>query len=124
MKRILVVDDEDQVRAMLRETFERSGYEAVEATNGREALELYSENPADLVIIDIIMPQKEGIETITDLRKVYPDAKIFAISGGGRIGPEDYLSLASKCGAMRTFKKPLDRKEILLAVEQVLGKGL
>ncbi len=120
MKRILVVDDDHQGRAMLRETLVRSGYAVAEAPDGEEALKCFLTDSIDLVITDLIMPEKEGIETISDLRKVNPDVKIFAISGGGRIGPEDYLSVARKSGAIRTFRKPLDRKAILRAIKEVL----
>ncbi len=123
MKRILVVDDEYQVRKMLRQTLERSGFEVVEASDGKEALKHYHADTIDLVITDIIMPDKEGIETIIDLRKINPNVKIFAISGGGKVSPGDYLILAGRSGAMRTFTKPLDREEILVAIKEALGNN-
>jgi len=120
MARILISDDDSQVRAMLRQMLERAGYEVADARDGKEAIKLYHENPADLVITDIIMPEKEGIETIMELKRDYPNIKIFAISGGGRVGPENYLKLAEKIGALRTFTKPFDRQELLAAVKQAL----
>ena len=94
MKRILVVDDEDEIRMMLRQILEMEGYEVSDAANGRMAVNLFRNDPTDLIITDIIMPEKDGIETITELRRDYPDVKIIAITGGGRIGSENHLSNA------------------------------
>ena len=123
MARILTVDDDVQVRAMLRQMLERAGYEVVEAPNGEVALELLRQKQADLVITDLIMPGKEGIETIIELRRDYPDVKVIAVCGGTRAGAEDYLHAARLLGAHRTFVKPLDRKEIIQAIEELLGKN-
>ena len=91
MALILIIDDDDQIRRVLRKTLERDGYDVADAPNGKEGIRLYRENPADLVITDIIMPEKEGIETIRELRRDFPEVKIIAISGGGRIGPDSYF---------------------------------
>jgi DNA-binding response OmpR family regulator len=120
MARILVVDDDDQVRTMLRITLEREGYEVEEAPDGQVAISLYHQQAVDLVITDIVMPEKEGIETIMELRRSNPDVKIIAISGGGRVNPEDYLRWAGKFGAQRSFTKPVDRVELLAAVCELL----
>ncbi|MBU0730827.1 MAG: response regulator [Proteobacteria bacterium] len=122
MARILIADDDVQVRTMLREMLERAGYEVDEAADGAKAMKLFRENPYDLVITDIIMPEKEGIETIMELRRDYPNLTIFAISGGGRVGPDNYLKLAQKIGARKTFTKPFDRTELLGAVAEALKK--
>ena len=121
MARILIIDDEPQLLDMLGQTFEREGYDIVKASNGKEGIKLYRENPVDLIITDIIMPEKEGIETIFELRKDFPDLKIIAISGGGRIEPEEYLDIAKKIGAQRTFAKPVAREDLLNAVRELLG---
>ena len=121
MPLILVIDDDDQVRGMLREMLGRAGYEVADAPNGKEGIRLYRQNPADLVITEIIMPEKEGIETIMDLRREFPGVKIIAMSGGGSIGPEDYLYMARRLGANRTFAKPLERDELLKAVGELIG---
>lgn len=123
MFRILVVDDDEGVRHYLRELLERSGYEVVEAVNGAKALSLYKANPTDLVITNILMPEKEGLETIRELRRGFPGVKIIAISGGGQIGPSDYLAVAQRLGAARTFSKPFDQKKLLGAVEELLNAG-
>jgi YesN/AraC family two-component response regulator len=121
MASILIIDDDAQILKMLRQILERESYDVTEASNGKEGLRLYRENPADLVITDIIMPEKEGIEIIIELKRDYPDVKIIAISGGGRINPEDYLNIAKKLGAHRIFAKPVERKELLNAVRELLG---
>ncbi len=120
MTRILVIDDEDQVRSMLRQMLEREGYEVLEAPNGKVGIDLCRQEPSDLVITDIIMPDKEGIETILDLRRDFPDVRIIAISGGGRIRPENHLHLAAAAGVLRTLAKPFTRQEILQAVAELV----
>jgi len=101
--------------------FEREGYEVVDAPDGKVAMRLHQEEPADLVITDLIMPEKEGIETIMELRQTSPDVKIIAISGGGRIEPETHLKVAKGLGAMRTFTKPIEPKELLSSVRELLA---
>jgi len=120
--RILVIDDEEEVRDILKQMLELEGYEVITAKDGNEGIKLFKQNPADLVITDIIMPDKEGIETIIELRREFPDVKIISISGGGRIGPHDYLAMAKKLGAERSFTKPFERKKILQAIEELLDQ--
>jgi len=86
VQRILVIDDESQLRAMLKKFLEMEGYEVITASNGKEGLHLFSEDPADLVITDLIMPDKEGIETIKELKASNPKTKVIAMSGGGKGG--------------------------------------
>ncbi len=124
MATILLVDDDDQVRDMLRKVFEREGYSVVEAANGVEATSFYDPDTIDLVVTDIVMPEKEGLETIREIRQVNPEAKIIAISGGGRIKPKDYLDWANRIGVDYTFTKPLGRKEILEAVSELLNQAV
>ncbi len=107
---------------MLRLTLERLGYEVDEAENGVVACRKFRESPFDLTITDIVMPEKEGIGTIIDLRREFPDAKIIAISGGARGGPDIYLDSAERFGAARTFTKPVDPQELLRAVRELLGE--
>ena len=106
---------------MLRQTLEREGYDVVVASNGRVGIKIYREDPADLIITDMVMPEKEGIETIMELKKDFPDVKIIAISGGGRSKPESHLNLAKQLGAKRVFPKPIDREELLNAIRELLG---
>jgi len=124
MKRILVIDDDVQVRQMLRQMLEREGYEVVDAPDGKEGIRLYRDEPADLIITDIIMPEKEGIGTIFELRRDFPDVKIIAISGGGRlVNKNDCLDLCRAKG-IPAFSKPFDRKELLEAIQKLLANAL
>jgi DNA-binding response OmpR family regulator len=120
MARILIIDDDEQVLDMLYESLTREGYDVLRASNGEQGLRLYRQEPVDLIITDIIMPEKEGIETIIELRKDFPDVKIIAMSGGGRIGTKDYLHLAKIFGVQRTFKKPVAREQLLDAIKALL----
>lgn len=120
MARILVIDDDDRVLAVLHQTLEREGYDVVRASDGKEGVKLYREQPTDLIITDIVMPEKEGIETIMELKQDFPEARIIAISGGGRISAEEYLLLAEKLGAARTLPKPIERQDLLRTVRELL----
>ncbi|NPA36570.1 MAG: response regulator [Chlorobi bacterium] len=119
-KKILIIDDEPEITRMLKRLFERAGFKVQSASNGEDAMFMIAENNFDLVVTDIIMPKKEGIETITSIKKDFPDIKIIAMSGGGRYSPEGYLKSAKMLGADKIFKKPFDHKEILLTVERML----
>ena len=121
--RILVIDDDDQMRVLLRQVMEWAGYEVTEAEDGREGMHKQRRQPADLVITDLIMPEQEGMETIRLLKKEFPQTRIIAISGGGRIGPEAYLPAAQELGADRVFSKPFDVRELAGAVKELLGHG-
>jgi DNA-binding NtrC family response regulator len=120
--RILIIDDEEQIREMLAQMLTREGYEVVHADNGKEGMKACREQNVDLIITDIIMPEKDGIEMILELRHDFPHLKVIAISGGGRLGPDGYLEMAQKLGAHRTFFKPFNRKEILGAVQELLNE--
>ncbi len=120
MERILIIDDEPQIRSMLRLMLERDGYEVVEAPDGIEGIRLYRQNPSDLIITDLIMPNKDGIGMIIDLKKEFPEVKIIAMSGGGLNKPDGYLKGAKKLGAAYTLTKPIDREEMLRAVKETL----
>ncbi len=121
MKRILIVEDDIYIREMIRFMLEFNGYEVEEAPDGKVAMRLHQKEPADLIITDIIMPDKEGLETIIELCRDFPDVKIIAMSGGGHCKAEDYIHLAKSFGAHRTFIKPFKLKEMLKVVEELLG---
>ncbi|MEW6347495.1 MAG: response regulator [Thermodesulfobacteriota bacterium] len=122
MARILVIEDETDIRGLYKRFLEQAGHEVMEAPDGEEGVRLYRKTAADLVITDIIMPEKEGIETIMELRKDFPEVKIIAISGGGKAMPSSTcLSLAKGLGATKTLAKPFKRQELLDAVAEVLG---
>ena len=120
MKCILVIDDDIDIREMLQRMLTIEGYKVLIASDGVEGVALHKENPVDLIITDIIMPNKEGISVIQDLKLKTPDLKIIAISGGGRVSPANWLELAEAFGADHTLVKPFERKQILNAVEKLL----
>lgn len=120
MPRVLLIEDNEQVGALLGLFLEREGFAVTRAANGREGLDLFRGQGADLVITDIVMPEKDGLETILELRRRQPAVKIIAISGGGRIGGEVYVESARRLGAARTFVKPVDRVDLIQAVRELL----
>jgi CheY-like chemotaxis protein len=123
MARILVIDDNDEFRDLMRRWLETAGHEVMGAPNGDEGIKLYRKKPADLVITDMIMPEKEGLETMVELRRDFPDVKIIAVSGGGFEDPKNYLESAKLIGgALRTFTKPFQKEELFKAIEEILGK--
>jgi CheY-like chemotaxis protein len=121
MQRILIIDDDEQMRALLGDILERAGYEVMEAANGLEGMRRMRAQLADMVITDLIMPEKEGVETILELRRDFPAVPVVAMSGGGRDGVRDYLHIAARLGAVRTIAKPFTRQEILDAVSTSLA---
>ena len=125
MYSILIIDDDEKFRVMLRSMLERAGYDVVEAREGGEGIKVALGRHFHLAIVDLIMPEKEGIETIMEMRKNLSNLKIIAISGGGRGKPEGYLQTARVAGAHLAFTKPLDQEEILAAVKElILGVGI
>jgi YesN/AraC family two-component response regulator len=120
MASILIIDDELQIRVMMRRILEKVGYDVYEASDGKEGIKLFRAKPTDLVITDIIMPEKEGLETILDLRHDFPKIKIIAISGGGKTGLPNFLPAAKKFGAIRTLPKPFGKDDLLKLVKEVL----
>ncbi len=123
MARILVIDDDAQVRTVLLKSLERDGYQVMDAPNGKVGMKLFQEEPFDLVITDIVMPEKEGIETIGELRHYFPETKIIAISGGGRnLKANVVLHTAKILGAHCTLFKPFEIEKFLNTVKHVLGR--
>jgi DNA-binding NtrC family response regulator len=121
MAKILIIDDDNQFRILCRIILENAGYtDIVEAENGHIGMKLIRNDHFDLVITDIIMPDKEGIETIMETRKDFPAIKIIAMSGGGKIGPDNYLVMAGHLGAGRTLAKPFQQSELVNAVRELL----
>jgi len=130
MAKILIVDDEEQVRNALKQVLERAGYEVAVAATGNEGLELMQQEGADLVITDVIMPGIDGITTARKIREKFRDTRIIVMSGGGKAAPDpyepdaistrSYLASADSAGADRTLTKPFDRQDILRAVKNLL----
>ncbi len=120
MSHILVVDDEPQVRAMLSVMLQQEGYQVTEAEDGEAALQIARSTPVDLIILDLLMPGKEGLETLMAFRKEKDAPKIIAVSGGSRTIGTDFLPAAIKLGACRSFRKPFRCEELLLAIRELV----
>jgi CheY-like chemotaxis protein len=120
MALVLVVDDDAQLRATLVHILSTARHEVIDVGNGSAGLEMVRSRKPDVVITDIIMPEKEGIEVILHVRKMMPDVKIIAISGGGRIGQHQFLPVAKKLGADIALCKPIRAAELLAAVSGLL----
>ncbi len=123
MARILLVEDDEAVRDLLRKTLVSAGYDVEEAPNGVVAVAAYRRQASDVVITDLVMPEKDGLEAIMELRRLDPAVKIIAMSGGGRsLGPGQlYLESARLFGALRTLAKPFTAQALLKAVSEVLA---
>lgn len=121
MPSVLIVDDEDAIRGLIREALGQAGYQVSEARDGKEGLLRYRQIPADLVIMDILMPDQDGLESILTLRREFPAAKIIAITGGSdMIGILNFLDVAKMLGARRTLQKPFEMKHLIEVVEREL----
>jgi DNA-binding response OmpR family regulator len=121
MALIIVIDDDDIMNGMLVQMLSEAGHETYGAEDGDRGLKLLATLPFDLVVTDIVMPEKEGLETIRAIRKTNKIIPIIAISGGGKICPEDYLKMAQQFGADYTFQKPFNRDRFLGAVRECLA---
>ena len=122
MRRILIIDDEPQIRLLLKKMLEKEGFNVITASDGKEGMKLFNKEPFDLVITDIIMPEKEGIEIIQELRKNHPNLPIIAISGGGRNSSDSYLKMAKMFGANEIFEKPVEKQKLINAIKTALHK--
>ena len=115
---ILIIDDEEPIRALLRFALEAAGYEVMEAANGRQGLDLYRQRPTDLIIADMLMPELNGLDLLLDLTREFLHAKVIAISGAG--GEQNVLDVAKLLGARQTFEKPFSIPQLLDAVRYEL----
>lgn len=124
MARILVIDDNVKFLEMMRTILENERYEVVTASNGKDGIDIYSREPVDLVITDLIMPEKDGAATIFELTKKFPDVKIIMISGGGNEGSaQDYLYATNIiCNVKYMFSKPFAMDEMLQAIKEILNQ--
>ncbi len=123
MARILLIDDDDLLRSALRLTLIHFGHTVIEARDGKQGLALYEQAGADLLITDIVMPEKEGLEVLMTLRKRQPPVKIIAMSGGGRVSASDYLRIAKHLGAAKVLTKPFSNDAMIAAIDEVLAEG-
>jgi two-component system chemotaxis response regulator CheY len=122
-QRIMVVDDDPAIRRALQLLLSKAGYRVTQAQDGQEALRLWRDQGGDLVITDLHMPEKNGIETIMELLTLTPGIRIIAMSGGGQTKRLDLLGNASMLGALLTIEKPFTLAEMLAVVKQALGEA-
>lgn len=120
MARLLLIDDMVSVRKLLANALTDAGHEVVQAGDGAEGLKLIRQGGIDLVITDLIMPGKDGIETIIELRRDYPALPILAMSGGGRVDSNTYLALARRLGVAKTIAKPFRPEHLVSEVAEIL----
>ena len=123
MPRVLVIDDNDDFRKLALLWFQIHGIEAEGAVNGIQGLEFQRRQPASVIVTDIFMPEKEGIETIQDLRREFPEAKIIAMTGRESLTDYDVFQVARELGAVKTFKKPFKLDDLVAAVEEISRAG-
>jgi DNA-binding response OmpR family regulator len=119
---VLIIDDEPPIRELLREVFSGAGFEVGLAETGTRGLNSVAARAPDLVVTDILMPEKEGLETILELRRTSPGIPIIAMSGGSPRMPFDVLETARRFGAARVFPKPFDPFELVAAARELLGQ--
>ncbi len=122
MARILIADDDADVRSVLARYLAHAGYEVLEAADGRRCLEVLRTTPVDLVILDIYMPELDGIAVIAQANRDFAHVRILAISGGGTVPRDQTLDIAQRLGATRTLTKPFEREDLMSAVRELLGE--
>ena len=124
MKRILVIDDEAGARQLVRRLLEREGYFIMEAKDGEEGISMFRADPCDMIITDLVMPVKDGLKTILDVREFAPTVPVLAISGGGTIAKERYLAAAAFIERVETLAKPFTREALVDLVRRMLNDDL
>ncbi len=121
MPKVLIIEDRADIRVVIRRQLEPAGYEVCEAEDGVQGLKQYAAQPADVVLLDLFMPVKDGLETIRDLRLLDVNAKIVAMSGGGTHSNVGILKAAMHLGAAKALLKPIRREELLATLSEVLA---
>lgn len=119
---ILLIEDDRELRAMLKAALIRKEFTVIEAENGKEALVQFKPGITDLVITDLIMPEEDGLKVIMKIREKKPGIKLIAISGGGKAGPGSYLGLAKALGADAVFPKPFSVTDLIAKIENLLSR--
>jgi CheY-like chemotaxis protein len=120
MPGVLIVEDDKELREMLKMSLLRRSYSVLEAENGKDAITHFKPALTDLVVTDLIMPEEDGLKVVIKLRELKPSIKIIAISGGGKVGPGSYLNLAKALGADAIYSKPFSINELIAKIEQLL----
>jgi len=117
---ILVIDDGEDFREALQTALESAGYRVIVAANGRTASQALANEKLDLVLTDLLMPDKDGLEVITELKATRPNLPVIAMSGGGHMHADDYLTLARALGAKALLQKPFSNERLLMTIASVL----
>jgi DNA-binding NtrC family response regulator len=121
---ILVIDDETALREILSRVLADAGHQVAGAANGKEASRLLSTSSFDVILTDVIMPEKDGMQVISEVRKKFPKARIIAMSGGGHVSRDQYLKIAKGLGAHALLEKPFPNQQLLQTVEAVMAANL
>jgi len=121
MKRILLVDDDDVIRKVLPAVLQRAGFEVFLAADGRDGMRLLRSQQVDLAVVDVWMPEKDGLETLIEIRRDFPPIKVIVMSGGGQLGFRSPLDWAKRLGADAVLEKPFSNEDLLKAVLDALG---
>jgi len=120
MATILIIDDEHSIRTLLKDVLEKAGHRVIQAADGCAGLTAYQKNKVDLVLMDILMPDTDGLEATLQLTREYLDAKIIAMTGAQ--GDKNFLDVAKLFGARRVFEKPFDLAKLVQAVNEELAR--
>jgi DNA-binding response OmpR family regulator len=120
MPGVLIVEDDKELREMLKMMLVRRNFTVLEAENGKTAIAHFKPTLTDIVVTDLIMPEEDGLKVVIKLRELKPSIKIIAISGGGKVGPGSYLNLAKALGADAVFSKPFSLNDLVARIEQLL----
>jgi DNA-binding NtrC family response regulator len=121
MARILVIDDQESIRRVVRRALEQDGHEVFDASDGEVGMEILESQSFDVVITDIFMPGQDGIVTLRQVRKRFPKVKVIVISGGDSTGMMDLREDAELLGAVKSLQKPFNAREIMDVVKSVLS---
>ena len=119
MTRVLVIEDNEDFADLIRHFLEAAGFSVALAPDGRLGMEIQRHQPADIIVTDIFMPRQDGVETISEMRKEFPDARIIAMTGRESLTDFDALRIANELGAVRTFKKPFDIPDLVAAIREL-----
>lgn len=120
MPGVLLVEDDKELREMLKMSLLRRNFTVLEAENGKDAILHFKPSITDLVVTDLIMPEEDGLKVVIKLRELKPSIRIIAISGGGKVGPGSYLNLAKALGADAIYSKPFSINDLIVKIEQLL----
>ena len=121
MQTVLIVDDDEETRTVLQAVLRKAGFSVFAVATGEEAVRLCRSQRIDVVLLDIWMPEKDGLETLMDIRRGAPEARIVAMSGGGKLGSMHPLTFAARLGAKRTLTKPFTGEQLIAAISETFG---